>query len=392
MWLLTTSKAELEWYARPPPKYAILSHVWEKGEKGEPVEQSFRDVSDIGRACRETRSNPRDFVSEKIRNCCIWAEAHGFALVWVDTCCIDQTSSAELSEAINSMFAWYASATVCYAFLYDVSEVEPPSDPNSSFRNSVWFTRGWTLQELIAPKVVIFLSMHWFPIASKRSISSLLEEITGIDAAVLMGSMPLHEVSVARRMSWASERKTCRIEDEAYCLMGIFGVHLPTIYGEGREAFLRLQEEIMRRIPDTTLFAWGPRADPVETLLGYRSVFPTSRGTDYIERSCLLASGPAAFRDCSDLVSVSKKVFAAAYDISPHNASFIVTSHGIQATCPVMHFSGGCTLLLLPCCKAQDDESSFVALILRFQGEGSPWAVGTRTLVEEIFHEQCEAR
>lgn len=387
MWLLTTDRAQLRWFARPPAKYAVLSHVWETEE------QSFREVLDIERTCKETDENPRDFVLDKIRNCCIWAEAHGFAVIWVDTCCIDKTSSAELSEAINSMFAWYAAATVCYAYLYDVSDDEPPHVSDSSFRKSKWFTRGWTLQELIAPKVVIFLSQTWFPIASKSSISWLLEEITGIDSAVLMGTMPLHEVSVARRMSWASERKTCRIEDEAYCLMGIFGVHLPTIYGEGREAFLRLQEEIMRRIPDTTLFAWGPRADPVETLLGYRSVFPTSHGADYIERSCLLASGPAAFRDCSDLVSVSKKDFAAAYNnISPHNSSFIVTSHGIQATCPVMHFSAGCTLLLLPCCKAQDDESSFVALILRFQGEGSPWAVGTRSLVEEVSLEQREAR
>ncbi len=386
MWLLTTDRAELRWYARPPPKYAVLSHVWD------PEEQSFGEVRGIERARRETGENPRDFVSDKIRNCCIWAEAHGSAVVWVDTCCIDKTSSAELSEALNSMFAWYAAAAVCYALLRDVSDSEPPSIPDSSFRKSVWFTRGWTLQELIAPKVVIFLSETWFPIVSKRHISLLLEEITGINAEVLMGTTPLHEVSVARRMSWASARTTSRIEDEAYCLMGIFGVHLPTIYGEDKEAFLRLQEEIMRRIPDTTLFAWGPRADPVETLLGYRSVFPTSRGTDYIERSCLLASGLAAFRNCSDLVNVSKKVFAAAYDISPHVSSLIVTSHGIQATCPVMHFSGGCTLLLLPCCKAQDDELSFVALILRFQGESSPWAVGTRTLVEEVSLEQREPR
>ncbi|KAI0822177.1 hypothetical protein BC628DRAFT_1391414 [Trametes gibbosa] len=199
-----------------------------------------------------------------------------------------------------------------------------------------------------------------------------------------MGTRALHEVSVARRMSWASRRETKRVEDEAYCLMGIFDVHLPTIYGEGKEAFIRLQEEIMRRIPDATLFAWGPRADPVETMVGYRSVFPTSSGKAYMQCSCLLAESPAAFTECSDLISITKKVFAAAYDVSPHNASFTVTSHGIQATCPVMHFSGGCTLLLLPCCKIENHETLFVALILRFQGEGSPWGVGTRYLSEEV--------
>ncbi|EIW62502.1 HET-domain-containing protein [Trametes versicolor FP-101664 SS1] len=384
MWLLTTSRAQLQWFAHPPAKYAVLSHVWGTEE------QSFGEVQEIERKCRADE-NPRNFVSDKIRCCCMWAEAHGFTFIWVDTCCIDKTSSAELSEAINSMFAWYAAATVCYVFLCDVSDGEPPSAPNSTFRKSKWFTRGWTLQELIAPKVVIFLSRTWFPIASKRSISPLLEDITGIDAAVLMGNMSLSEVSVARRMSWASARRTTRVEDEAYCLMGIFGVHLSTIYGEGKEAFLRLQEEIMRRIPDTTLFAWGPRADPVETLLGYRSVFPTSRGTDYADRSSLLASGPAAFKDCSDLVKLPEKFFAAAYDVTPRNTSFTVSSHGIQATCPVIRFSGGCALLLLPCAKAQGDQLSFVGVILRFQGEGSPWAVGTRALVEEVTLEQREA-
>ncbi|KAI0631658.1 HET-domain-containing protein [Trametes polyzona] len=383
MWLLTTDRAELKWFDRPPRKYAILSHVWQKGENGSP-EQTFQELWEAARVCVNSGGNPRDLVSPKIRDCCLWAQEHGLELLWIDTCCIDKTNSAELHEAINSMFAWYASATVCYAFLYDVTTREPPNSPDSTFRNSVWFKRGWTLQELIAPKVVIFLSQDWIPIASKHSISDVLEEITGIDAAVLLGTKPLHEVSVARRMSWASKRETTRVEDEAYCLMGIFGVHLPTIYGEGKQAFLRLQEEIMRRIPDTTLFAWGPRGDPVETMVGYRSVFPTSRGTTYIERSCLLAPNAAAFANCSDLQIVSKKIFAAAYAITPHNPSFTVTSHGIQATCPVVHFPSGCTLLLLPCCKAESGTTSLVALILRFQGEGSPWCVGARTLREEL--------
>ncbi|KAI0366494.1 HET-domain-containing protein, partial [Pilatotrama ljubarskyi] len=380
MWLLTTDRAELRWFPRPPDKYAILSHVWETDSE----EQSFQDLQGIIRSCEETGENPRSLVSEKIMKCCVWAESHGIKLVWIDFCCIDKTSSAELSEAINSMFAWYAGATVCYAYLRDVSDEEPPSAPDSAFRRSRWFTRGWTLQELIAPKAVIFLSNTWVPIASKRSMSLLLEEITGVDAAVLMGTISVHEVSVARRMSWASARQTSRVEDEAYCLMGIFGVHFPTIYGEGKEAFIRLQEEIMRRTPDTTLLAWGPRGDPVETILGYRSVFPTHQGTSYIENSCLLAPSPAAFAECSDLISVSKKVFSAAYNVQPHTVRFTVTSHGIQANCPVIDFSNGCMLLLLPCCRAADQSASFVALVLRFQHENNPWCVSTRTLFEEL--------
>ncbi|KAI0357090.1 HET-domain-containing protein [Trametes cingulata] len=386
MWLLTTDRAELKWFPRPPDKYAILSHVWSTDIK----EQSFQEVQEIIRTCQGTGENPRSLLSDKIKQCCIWAESHGFGLLWTDICCIDKTSSAELSEAINSMFTWYAKATVCYAYLHDVADDEPPSAPDSAFRRSVWFTRGWTLPELIAPEVVIFISNTWFPIASKRSIPHLLEEITGVDAAVLLGTISLHEVSVARRMSWASARKTSRVEDEAYCLMGIFGVHFPATYGEGSEAFVRLQEEILRRIPDTTLLAWGPRDDPVETILGYRSsVYPTPQGTTYIENSCLLAPNPAAFAQCSDLISVSKKVFAAAYDIAPHTVRFTATSHGILANCPVIDFSNECVLLLLPCCRAGDQSASFVALILRFQGEKNPWCVGTRTLFEETTLERA---
>ncbi|KAI0641785.1 HET-domain-containing protein [Trametes meyenii] len=386
MWLLKTSRAELEWFNHRPERYAILSHVWEE----DPYEQSFQQIRDIMEECAESGKNPVYYVSFKIRRCCQWAAAHGFAYLWIDTCCINKDSSAELSEAINSMFVWYAEATVCYAYLYDVTDDDHPSAFQSSFRKSKWFTRGWTLQELIAPKVVIFLSQTWVPIASKRSISPLLEEITGIEAGVLMGTISLSEVSVARRrMSWASERHTRRVEDEAYCLMGIFDVHLPTIYGEGREAFIRLQEEIMRRIPDATLLAWGPRGEPVETTVGYRSVFPTPGATRYIERSCLLAPRPAEFAGCADLTNIPKKALSTAFDL-PHNTPrFTVSSHGIQAYCPIVNFSNWCKLLLLPCCLARNDSEAmpmFVALLLRFQGEDGPaeLCVGTRTVVEEV--------
>ncbi|KAI0654335.1 HET-domain-containing protein [Cubamyces menziesii] len=381
-WFLTTDRAELKWFTRPPDNYAILSHVWQKGSG--PPEQSFQEVQQINFECARTGQNPRELVSAKIRACCVFAGTHGFKLVWIDTCCINQMSSAELSEAINSMFVWYAKATICYAFLDDVCDCETPASPGSSFRRSEWFKRGWTLQELIAPKDVIFLTHAWTPIASKLSIAPTLHEITGIDIEVLLCKTSLEKVSVARRMSWAAGRETTREEDEAYCLMGIFGVYLPTIYGEGREAFIRLQEEIMRRIPDATMFVWGPRGDVVDTTRGYRSVFPTSSGISYIDESCLLATRPSCFTGTScNFARVPSREFAAVYGISQHSAHFTVSSHGIQAICPIIAFSSGCILLLLPCRETVEDVEMFAALLLRIQSESPPYGIGTRLPFEE---------
>ena len=199
----------------------------------------------------------RDDVSPKLLSVCAFAHDHGYEYIWTDTCCIDKTSSAELSEAINSMHTWYARSSVCYAYLQDVGDDEDPAMYGSQFRTSKWFTRGWTLQELVAPRNVVFLSQQWSVLGTKASLETVIEEITGIDGDVLTHQTALHSVSVAQRMSWAAERETTRVEDRAYSLLGVFGIHMPTIYGEGDQAFVRLQEEILRRIPDQTLFAWG---------------------------------------------------------------------------------------------------------------------------------------
>src|SRR2546421_7862846 len=147
----------------------------------------------------------------------------------VNTCCIDKTSSAELSEAINSMYRWYQGSMVCYAYLAGV----PPKalDPQngierSEFSRSRWFTRGWTLQELIAPPMVIFLDQEWQEIGTKSSLHGTISTITGIPSNILLGG-DLESASVAQRMSWASKRETKRVEDVAYCLMGIFGINMP---------------------------------------------------------------------------------------------------------------------------------------------------------------------
>ncbi|EIW65323.1 HET-domain-containing protein, partial [Trametes versicolor FP-101664 SS1] len=247
MWLLNTSTYQIVFVQHPSEvHYAVLSHVWGDGE------QTFQVNSD-----RCLLDAIRAQLSPKIRHCCDYARAHGHTYIWIDTCCIDKTSSAELSEAINSMFAWYSGADVCYVFLSDVSASDSPMEEYSSFRRSMWFKRGWTLQELIVPSRNVFLSKDWRMIGTKASLASIIKDVTGIGTDILLHRRQLHTVSVAERMAWAAERETTRVEDEAYCLMGIFGVRLPVIYGEGSQAFVRLQEEIMRRIPDQSLFLWG---------------------------------------------------------------------------------------------------------------------------------------
>ena len=203
-------------------------------------------------------TNPRDSASDKVRQCCIVAERHGYPWIWNDTCCIDKSSSSELSEAINSMFRYYSLAKACYAYLRDVptSNEQTLREPRSAFRTSRWHTRGWTLQELIAPAFLIFLSADWEMLGTKMELSDVLEEITSVPATVLKMEKPLSDVSIACRMAWAAKRKTTRVEDEAYCLMGIFSINMTTLYGEGRHAFQRLQEEIMKHSIDASLFAW----------------------------------------------------------------------------------------------------------------------------------------
>ena len=257
MYLLdTTTKRLSAFFNERRPPYAILSHTWGTEEV------TFQDL----RAFHEGTLQQHPFSSSvssragwrKIEACCDQALRHGLEWVWIDTCCIDKSSSAELSEAINSMFAWYRDSKVCYVFLSDVDEtVEDISEPNSSFRGSRWFTRGWTLQELLAPRRIIFFSSSWQVIGRLTKGSKLSEvasEITSIQPAFL-GGLDLRIANIAVRMSWASERVTTRGEDMAYCLLGIFEVNMPLLYGEGTKAFDRLQEEILKRSYDHSLLA-----------------------------------------------------------------------------------------------------------------------------------------
>ncbi|KAI1791123.1 hypothetical protein LXA43DRAFT_841956, partial [Ganoderma leucocontextum] len=223
------------------------------------------------------RPNARDTASEKVRKCCIIAERHRLRWIWDDTCCIDKSSSAELSEAINSMFRYYSLAEVCYAYLADVpSGCFSDPDPKP-FKRSKWHTRGWTLQELIAPACLFFLSQDWRNLGTKIDHASLLSSISHIPISVLRMESDVSSFSVASRISWAWNRATTRIEDRAYSLMGLFSVNMTTIYGEGERAFQRLQEDIMKQSLDPSLFAWdgfttwtGFREDDIDLSLGSR--------------------------------------------------------------------------------------------------------------------------
>ena len=255
MWLLSTDRAELHFFPSPASVtggYAILSHTWGDDE------QSFVDTRDLADWCKKSRKIPRDSSSDKVRQCCILAERHGYRWIWDDTCCIDKTSSSELSEAINSMFLWYSCAEVCYVYMGDVDGDCDLHAPNSAFRTARWHFRGWTLQELIAPSLVVFVSRDWKTIfGNKAELAPLLQDITGIPSRVLTCEVHYSLYSIAERMTWASKRNTTRLEDEAYSLLGLFNINMPTIYGEGLQAFVRLQQEIMKASFETSLFAWG---------------------------------------------------------------------------------------------------------------------------------------
>ncbi|KAL6800870.1 heterokaryon incompatibility domain-containing protein [Trichoderma sp. SZMC 28013] len=264
MRLINTSTLEFAWFPKTPPPYAILSHTWG------PDEVTFADFTNL--STRATRSG-----FTKIKQTCEKALKDGFSYAWIDTCCINKESSSELSEAINSMFRWYRDAAICYAYLEDASEryIRLPIRNSSVIEHCRWFTRGWTLQELLAPKEIVFFGAKWTPVGRKTELKKILEQITGIPCAILIGSMQLDQTSVANRMNWAAKRETTREEDIAYCLMGIFDVNMPMIYGEGRNAFIRLQEEILKQTEDDSLFAWRASEESASEA-PYRGLFASS--------------------------------------------------------------------------------------------------------------------
>ncbi|OAL44145.1 HET-domain-containing protein [Pyrenochaeta sp. DS3sAY3a] len=213
------------------PPYAILSHTWGADED----EVTFRDLIE---GTGTTKVGYR-----KINFCAKQAAVDGLQYFWIDTCCIDKKSSAELLEAINCMFRWYKDSAKCYVYLDDVL-AENLVEDGLAFQKSRWFTRGWTLQELLAPKIVEFFSREGFLLGSKTSRVQEIAEVTGIPIEALQGK-PLSEFSVDQRMIWAKGRETTREEDLAYSLLGVFDIQMSLYYGEGRQrAFKRLNKKI----------------------------------------------------------------------------------------------------------------------------------------------------
>ncbi|KAL4067442.1 heterokaryon incompatibility protein-domain-containing protein [Scleroderma yunnanense] len=262
--------------------YAILSHRW--------IEQEVNYEEMVNLAAMEDKE--RDEIRQckgyqKILDSCGQAKRDGYEWLWVDACCIDKRSSAELSEAINSMYRWYENSSVCYAYLHDVpgSSLPTTSDkkryPHSNGWPE-WFSRGWTLQEMIAPNNVQFFSRDWQCIGDKRSLAHALTGITAVPQHILTNGLSSNRPCVAQIMSWAANRTTTRVEDKAYSLMGLLDVNMPMLYGEGKKAFHRLQLEIIRASNDHSVFAWDPLARFGRT-------------------GSVLADDPSFFRDCSKM-------------------------------------------------------------------------------------------
>lgn len=269
------------------PPYAILSHTWGDGEVS---------INDLAAPYVDQKPG-----FQKIRYICTQAQRDGIQFAWCDTCCIDKSSSAELSESINSMFRYYANAHFCYAYLVDVT-TKMPGPFEQQFAKSRWFQRGWTLQELIAPERVIFFAKGWVELGGKDNLEDKIVRITGVPGSVLCWPWTVQSYSIARRMSWASNRTTTRIEDEAYSLFGILEVNMPLVYGEGRNAFRRLQEELIKRSHDESIFSHsGPN---------------------------ILADRPAAFKDSKHIVPLKHAEL---------HQPFSMTSRGVYIELRLVH-------------------------------------------------------
>jgi len=304
-------------------EYAILSHRWME----EAEEVDYREMVKLAKMPPEERHKIRERGGyQKILQSCKLAKDK-YKWLWVDTCCIDKRSSAELSESINSMYRWYENAQVCYAYLHDVPD--DPGDPDPQFPTTSdhrrypdfcgwpeWFSRGWTLQELIAPSTVQFFNKDWRSLGYKQRLAPTLEAITGIPKHILIHGLHGNRPCVAQIMSWAARRRTTRVEDRAYSLMGLLAVNMPMLYGEGKKAFHRLQLEIIRASNDQSIFAWDSEKEQLGSIL---------------------ADDPSDFHRCGRMEPMSHDEFIEFLkddvpegDIEDRLGTFPITNRGIQ--------------------------------------------------------------
>lgn len=267
---------------RIPEKYAILSHRWVEGQEVTLQEMTSRDQN-VSWTARQKSGY------YKLQRAAATAVDYRCDWLWCDTCCIDKTSSAELTEAINSMFRWYRDSFLCFAVLTDIGPAH-----RDVFMRSVWFTRAWTLQELIAPTKLIFFDTNWDKLGTKHDLAQEIADRTRIDKDVLLGQKRLERITVAQKMSWAADRQAAVVEDIAYSLLGIFDVNMPMLYGEGKRAFLRLQEEIMQRNADQSIFIWFQNEPST----------PSRHGRQIKN---LFAASPADFKQCDRLQQQNQK-------------------------------------------------------------------------------------
>jgi hypothetical protein len=323
----------------PTTPYAILSHTW--GQDQEEV-----NFEDINSSSGKTKEGYR-----KLRFCGEQARRDGLHFFWIDTCCIDKTNAVELAEAIKSMFRWYQEADVCYAFLSDVSIGGTALDVWSKyFITSRWFKRGCTLQELLAPKKLSFYDENWQSLGDRSELSTMVQKATGIPRPFLSGWARLSDASVAQKMSWAAKRTTKREEYMAYSLLGIFDISMTMIYGEGKHAFRRLQEEIIKTTDDHSLFAWG---------LHRNKQTPIPFG---VRTGSVLAKYPADFDGCGHIAR--RQDPAKAKNINP----FSISNGCLSITLPI-YISTSYEAYGILQCGPELENSRVVGIPLQIDGE-----------------------
>lgn len=299
-------------------EYAILSHRWSSEEV------TYQDFTDPGAFLQKRLFTKKGY--HKLFNMAQAAIAYNITWIWCDTCCINKTNAAELTEAINSMFRWYKESRLCFAYLADW---HPKS---SHFTHSEWFKRCWTLQELIAPSKVIFYDGGWNMRGTKLDFAELISAETRIDPSILRGEQMLDKFSIAQRMSWSAGRKAAKPEDEAYSLLGIFDVSMPMLYGEGKRAFVRLQEEIIQRNADQSIFVWSPQE----------------------QSNNLLASSPEDFVTCD---GVSQRAL--------HKKAFVLNNLGLEIELELRQIRGNTYAGYLACEDRTPDNA--VSLFLEYE-------------------------
>ncbi|KAI1272262.1 HET-domain-containing protein [Xylaria sp. FL0933] len=318
MRLIDVKTLQLKEFFHNIPKYAILSHTWGSEEVTFQDYLLVTDGSSHLHAHARINEIKRRAGFTKIIGACKRAQADNLAWLWCDTNCIDKTSSAELSEAINSMYAWYRNSAICYAYLADVRSERGGSGLSGELRGSRWFTRGWTLQELLAPEKVVFFKASWILLADREQLADVIHDITKIHVGALRDRNTIQDYSVAQRMAWAAGRQTTREEDIAYSLLGIFDINMPLLYGEGMRAFTRLQEEIIKVSDDQSILAWD--------FLGGQRLSPSG----------ILASSPGHFASCGSIVR----------DSSVTRWPYSVTNLGVSLQLPMIRASVGQPLLV----------------------------------------------